>query len=74
MAIGGFSGATRRPLGEFQADVANHRISYYVAPDTDPDPGRIVGQHTDVTHWVAAHYMAMKAGSDTVYDLTAPPR
>jgi 4-amino-4-deoxy-L-arabinose transferase-like glycosyltransferase len=72
MAIGGFSGSDPVPsLSEFQADVANHRIGYYIAPD----PARGFGrgrQHTDITRWVASHFVQVKAGSATVYDLAAP--
>jgi 4-amino-4-deoxy-L-arabinose transferase-like glycosyltransferase len=72
MAIGGFSGSDPVPsLGQFQADVANHRIGYYVAPDPTHGPGR-GRQHTDITRWVAANFVALKAGSVTVYDLTKP--
>jgi 4-amino-4-deoxy-L-arabinose transferase-like glycosyltransferase len=72
MAIGGFSGSDPVPsLGQFQADVANHRIGYYVAPDPTHGPGR-GRQHTDITRWVAANFVALKAGSTTVYDLSTP--
>ncbi len=72
MAIGGFSGSDPVPsLSEFQADVANHRIGYYIAPDTTRGPGR-GRQHIDITRWVAANFAAVNAGSATVYDLRAP--
>ena len=72
MAIGGFSGSDPVPsLGQFQADVANHRIGYYVAPDPTHGPGR-GRQHTDITRWVAANFVALKAGSTTVDDLSKP--
>jgi len=72
MAIGGFSGSDPVPsLGQFQTDVANHRIGYYVAPDPTHGPGR-GRQHTDITRWVAANFVALKAGSTTVYDLSKP--
>jgi 4-amino-4-deoxy-L-arabinose transferase-like glycosyltransferase len=74
MAVGGFSGSDPVPsLSEFQADVANHRIGYYVAPDPTRGFGRGRG-HTDITRWVATNFAAQKAGSATVYDLTAPLR
>jgi 4-amino-4-deoxy-L-arabinose transferase-like glycosyltransferase len=74
MAIGGFGGTDPTPtLGEFQQDVANHRITYYIAPTNDRHPGGFGGQsHTDITQWVAAHYTPMTVGSQTVFDLTAP--
>lgn len=72
MAIGGFSGSDPVPsLSEFQADVANHRIGYYIAPDPTHGPGR-GRQHTDITRWVEANFVPVKAGSDTVYDLSSP--
>jgi len=72
MAIGGFSGSDPVPsLGQFQADVANHQIGYYVAPDPTHGPGR-GRQHTDITRWVAANFVALNAGSTTVYDLSTP--
>jgi 4-amino-4-deoxy-L-arabinose transferase-like glycosyltransferase len=73
MAIGGFSGSDPVPsLSQFQADVTNHRVGYYIAPDTSHGFGR-GRQHSDITRWVAAHFTATTAGSDTVYDLQAPP-
>jgi 4-amino-4-deoxy-L-arabinose transferase-like glycosyltransferase len=74
MAIGGFGGSDPAPtLGEFQQDVANHRITYYIAPANNRHPGGFGSQsHTDITQWVAAHFAPMTVGSETVYDLTAP--
>jgi hypothetical protein len=57
-------------LSQFQDDVTNHRIGYYIAPDTIRGPGRRA--HTDITRWVAAHFAPLRAGSSTVYDLSAP--
>ena len=74
MAIGGFGGSDPAPtLGEFQQDVANHRITYYIAPANDRRPGGFGSKsHTDITQWVAAHFAPMTVGSETVYNLTAP--
>jgi 4-amino-4-deoxy-L-arabinose transferase-like glycosyltransferase len=76
MAIGGFGGSDPAPtLGEFQQDVANHRIGYYIAPANDKKSGGFGRpSHTDITEWVAANFTPIKVGSDTVYDLTAPGR
>jgi 4-amino-4-deoxy-L-arabinose transferase-like glycosyltransferase len=76
MAIGGFGGSDPAPtLGEFQQDVANHRITYYIAPANDRHPGGFGSKsHTDITQWVAAHFTPMAVGSETVYDLTAPSK
>ncbi|WP_133691815.1 glycosyltransferase family 39 protein [Mycobacterium sp. BK086] len=71
MAIGGFGGSDPVPsLSAFQADVANHEIGYYIAPDNHGGPGR-GGQHADITAWVAANFTPRTVGSDTVYDLTS---
>jgi 4-amino-4-deoxy-L-arabinose transferase-like glycosyltransferase len=74
MAIGGFGGTDPAPtLGEFQQDVANHRITYYIAPGKAGHPGGFGStSHTDITQWVAANYTPMTVGSATVYNLTAP--
>jgi 4-amino-4-deoxy-L-arabinose transferase-like glycosyltransferase len=72
MAIGGFSGSDPAPsLSDFQADVANHRIGYYIAPDPTHGFGR-GRQHIDITRWVETTFRSVKAGSATVYDLSAP--
>jgi 4-amino-4-deoxy-L-arabinose transferase-like glycosyltransferase len=72
MAIGGFSGSDPVPtLSQFQQDVANREVTYYIAPANDHGgPGG--KQHSDIGDWVAATFAPVKVGSDTVYDLTAP--
>ena len=62
-------------LSQFQDDVANHQITYYVAPGNENDggPGGFgAHQHADITNWVAANYKPITVGSDTVYNLAAP--
>jgi 4-amino-4-deoxy-L-arabinose transferase-like glycosyltransferase len=72
MAIGGFSGSDPVPsLPQFESYVTDHKIGYYIAPDTSRGPGR-GRQHSDITRWVGANFKAVKAGSATVYDLGAP--
>ena len=76
MAIGGFPGNDPVPtLQQFQDDVANHRIGYYVDPVNLPGPG-LHGyggqQHADIAHWVQNHFSPIKVGSTTVYDLAVP--
>jgi hypothetical protein len=73
MAIGGFTGADPVPtLSQFQADVAGHRIGYYIAPDNNGHgPGFGANSHTDITNWVVANFTPIKVGSDTVYNLDA---
>lgn len=73
MAIGGFGGSDPVPsLTQFQADVANHQIGYYIAPGNQGGPGR-GSQHADITAWVAANFTPKTVGSDTVYDLGVSP-
>jgi len=77
MAIGGFGGSDPVPtLGEFQQDVANHRVTYYVSPTETKRPGGFhpLQAHGDISTWVAAHFTPTKVGSDSVYDLTAPAK
>jgi 4-amino-4-deoxy-L-arabinose transferase-like glycosyltransferase len=76
MAIGGFGGSDPVPtLAQFQQYVADHRVTYYVAPSTEKRPGGFGGNsHTDITDWVAAHFTPIKAGSATVYDLAVPAK
>jgi hypothetical protein len=74
MAIGGFSGSDPVPtLSQFQQDVASHKVTYYIAPDSNGGgPGRGGKQHSDISTWVAATFTPITVGSDTVYNLTAP--
>jgi 4-amino-4-deoxy-L-arabinose transferase-like glycosyltransferase len=75
MAIGGFSGSDPVPtLSQFQQYVANHQVTYFIAPDNKGSgPGAFGGnQHSDINTWVAATFTPIKVGSDTVYDLTTP--
>jgi 4-amino-4-deoxy-L-arabinose transferase-like glycosyltransferase len=75
MAIGGFSGLDPTPtLAQFQRDVSEHRIAYYVATSTGSQLGRNARSHNDIARWVAFNYVARRVGTDLVFDLTAPPR
>jgi hypothetical protein len=77
MAIGGFSGNDPVPtLSDFQQYVATHRVTYYIVPDDNHSGGSGTGnrRHSDITDWVTANFTPVKVGSDTVYDLTVPPR
>ncbi|HZQ32392.1 MAG TPA: glycosyltransferase family 39 protein [Mycobacterium sp.] len=78
MAIGGFSGNDPAPtLDQFRQYVAQHRVTYYIVAENNRDHGQSGPQdspHADIAGWVAANYRAVKVGSDTVYDLTAPPK
>lgn len=75
MAIGGFSGLDPTPtLAQFQRDVSEHRIAYYVATSTGSQLGRNARSHNDIARWVAFNYVARRVGTDLVFDLTVPPR
>jgi 4-amino-4-deoxy-L-arabinose transferase-like glycosyltransferase len=70
MAIGGFNGGDNAPtLAQFQAWVAQRKISYYVSGGgMGGGPGR-GGGNSSIATWVAAHYPATTVGGTTVYDL-----
>ncbi|MET0453940.1 MAG: glycosyltransferase family 39 protein [Mycobacterium sp.] len=83
MAIGGFSGSDPTPtLQQFQDDVANHRVAYYLAPrgsshGSEPeknDHGEVVPAraHADILRWVRGHFHSTTVGTVTAYDLSAP--
>jgi 4-amino-4-deoxy-L-arabinose transferase-like glycosyltransferase len=74
MAIGGFSGRDPVPtLGDFQQYVAAHRLSYYIVSE-DNHPFGDNRAHSDISDWVTANFTGVKVGSDTVYNLTVPPK
>jgi 4-amino-4-deoxy-L-arabinose transferase-like glycosyltransferase len=74
MAIGGFSGSDPAPtLSQFQDDVAQHKIAYYIVMNTrGRGPGSGNRGHADITNWVAATYPSSTVGDATVYNLSAP--
>jgi 4-amino-4-deoxy-L-arabinose transferase-like glycosyltransferase len=75
MAIGGFSGLDPTPtLAQFQRDVAEHRVAYYVATSTGSQLGRNAPSHNDIARWVAFNYVARRVGTNVIFDLTVPPR
>ncbi|ALE78377.1 hypothetical protein WY02_07955 [Pseudonocardia sp. AL041005-10] len=74
MSTGGWSGSDSAvTLAEFQSDVEQGRIAYYVAGGQGGGPG---GQSDStsslIATWVAEHYTATTVGGQTVYDLSAP--
>ncbi len=74
MAIGGFSGSDPAPtLSQFQDDVAQHKIAYYVVMNTrGHGPGWGNRGHDDIAKWVAATFHSSAVGDATVYNLSAP--
>ncbi|WP_422785728.1 glycosyltransferase family 39 protein [Pseudonocardia spirodelae] len=74
MSTGGWSGSDSAvTLAEFQADVAQGRIAYYVAASQGGGPGGDADSTSSgIAAWVAEHYTATTVGGQTVYDLSAP--
>jgi 4-amino-4-deoxy-L-arabinose transferase-like glycosyltransferase len=74
MAIGGFSGSDPTPtLSEFQDDVAQHKVAYYIVMNTrGRGPGWGDRGHADIANWVAATFHSSTVGDATVYNLSAP--
>jgi 4-amino-4-deoxy-L-arabinose transferase-like glycosyltransferase len=74
MAIGGFSGSDPAPtLSQFQDDVAQHKVAYYIVMNTrgrGPSWGN--RGHADIAKWVAATFHSSAVGDATVYNLSAP--
>jgi 4-amino-4-deoxy-L-arabinose transferase-like glycosyltransferase len=75
MAIGGFTGRDPAPtLGQFEADVAAGKVTYYVVQNDwrgKHNGGAWGGNsHSDITDWVAATFPACAVGRATVYDLS----
>lgn len=74
MAVGGFSGNDPAPtLGQFQDDVAQHKVAYYIVMITrGRGPGWGNRGHADIAKWVAATFPSSTVGDATVYNLSAP--
>jgi 4-amino-4-deoxy-L-arabinose transferase-like glycosyltransferase len=74
MAIGGFSGSDPAPtLSQFQDDVAQHKVAYYIVVNTrGRDPGWGNRGNADIARWVAATFPSSTVGDATVYNLSAP--
>jgi 4-amino-4-deoxy-L-arabinose transferase-like glycosyltransferase len=69
MPIGGFNGSDPAPtLAQFQQDVRDGRIHYFIGGDM---PGGDSGTAQQIAAWVADHFTATTVGGVTVYDLTA---
>jgi 4-amino-4-deoxy-L-arabinose transferase-like glycosyltransferase len=69
MAIGGFSGGDPAPtLAQFQQDVANGDITYFVTGGMGGMGGR--GGSTEITTWVEDNFTPITVGTTTLYTLT----
>jgi hypothetical protein len=70
MPIGGFNGSDPAPtLAQFQQDVRDGRIHYFIAGGGMPGGGS--GTAQQIAAWVADHFTATTVGRVTLYDLTA---
>ena len=74
MAIGGWDGSDPSiTLAQFQQDVSQGKIHYFIPSGRDSGGGGQGGTSTvasQITSWVEANYTATTVGSTTVYDLT----
>ena len=84
MAIGGFNGSDPYPtLAQFQSDVAQHKVHYFIGgggPGGGGGQGGPGGQtaggsatsspSSQIASWVAANFTSKTIGGVTVYDLT----
>jgi len=76
MAIGGFNGTDPAPtLAQFEHDVAQGKIHYFIAGGRGAGPGGAAGGTSDdasqITSWVESHYTAETVGGVTVYNLSS---
>ena len=71
MAIGGFTGSDPSPtLAQFQADVRQGKIHYYLAGGQRGGGGGRNGSSAEIATWVSQNFTATTVGGTTVYDLT----
>jgi hypothetical protein len=72
MAIGGFNGTDPAPtLAQFERDVAQKKIHYFIAGGTGPGGSSTTSTAGQITQWVESHFTAKTLKGVTVYDLTA---
>ncbi len=80
MAIGGFNGTDPAPtLAQFEHDVADHEIQFFLAPNGSRGGGAGQSEGTgasEITTWVAAHFQGRVVSGTTVYalHLSSPQR
>jgi len=84
MSLGGFSGSDPAiTLEEFKADVAAHKVHYYLGGGgrggfgggfggPGGGPGGAQGGTAAIATWVAATFTSTTVGGTTAYDLSAP--
>jgi hypothetical protein len=66
MPVGGFAGGDPSPsLAQFQADVAAHKLHWFVLG------GRYGGTAGAIQSWVTRHAPPVRAGTTTLYDVGA---
>ena len=77
MAVGGFNGTDPAPtLAQFQADVADGRIHYFVGGTMMRPRGDASGSDAaqQIADWVEANFVAQTVGSGsdavTIYDVS----
>ena len=71
MAIGGWSSDPAPTLAEFQADVEEGKIAYYIASGNGGGMGGGSSTASQIRTWVAAHYASTTVGGQTVYGLSS---
>jgi 4-amino-4-deoxy-L-arabinose transferase-like glycosyltransferase len=71
MAIGGFNGTDPAPtLAQFERDVADKKIHYFIAGGRGPGNGSSGTTAGQITQWVVSHFTAETLNGVTVYDLS----
>ena len=72
MSTGGWAGSdTAVTLAQFQADVTQGQIPYYIGGGQGGGPGGATDSTSaQIAAWVEANYPATTVGGQTVYDLT----
>ena len=73
MPIGGFSGGDPSPtLAQFQADVAQSKIHYFIVGRSGSGGRGDKRVSTSIKNWVAHRFSAQDVAGVTLYDLTKP--
>lgn len=73
MSTGGWSGSDSAvTLAQFQADVANGEIHYYLGGGQGPGGGGSDTTSAQISAWVQKTFSSTTVGGQTVYDLTSP--